>query len=179
VMHMIAAFYNELRKSKNSMTFPEVFATTGKETAALFKKFVGRLLVGAKAQDVGMNFTAHPHNVFYDEVRGAFHHMQLPKPGEDAAPATPTSPAGLSRSGKKRAKVANAAAATAVLASMPGGGGVGGGDGAWAGAGTGGGGGGGGGPGARAQRQGKKCKAFLCFQAKVKNGKGFVARECN
>ncbi|KAJ1396954.1 hypothetical protein B484DRAFT_407178, partial [Ochromonadaceae sp. CCMP2298] len=104
VMHMIAAFYNELRKSKNSVTFPEVFATTGKETAALFKKFVGRLLVGAKAQDVGMNFTAHPHNVFYDEVRGAFHHMQLPKPGGGAAPATPTPPAGLSRSAKKRAK---------------------------------------------------------------------------
>jgi hypothetical protein len=36
-----------------------------------------------------------------------------------------------------------------------------------------------GGSGAGAQGQGKKCKAYLCFHAKVKNGRGLVARECN
>ncbi|KAJ1417340.1 hypothetical protein B484DRAFT_400865, partial [Ochromonadaceae sp. CCMP2298] len=179
VMHMIAAFYNELRKNKNSVTFPEVLATTGGETAGLFKKFVGRLLVGAKAQDATMNFTPHPHNVFYDEVRGAFHHMQLSKPGGGEEPATTVPHVGLTRSARKRgAKVAKAAAASAALASMPGGGGGGVGAGAGAGAAAGAGGGGGGGQGGVVQGQRKKCKAHLCFLAKVKNGQGQIARAC-
>ncbi|KAJ1379277.1 hypothetical protein B484DRAFT_37132, partial [Ochromonadaceae sp. CCMP2298] len=129
VSHMLAAFYTELRKSKNSVTFPEVFATTGKDTAELYRKFVGRLLEGARTQDAKMNFSPRPHNVFYDEMRGAHQHISLAEVSakEGTESLAPRSSKNARRRERNEKQAQNAAAAAAALATMSGYGGGGGG----------------------------------------------------
>jgi uncharacterized membrane protein YgcG len=130
IQRMLATFFGDLRRSKNSTVFTTVKVTTGPEGAILYKQHISRTLNGAKGQIVKQGWTFHPHFELYDEVRGAFKNLQFEKGGAGGWKGPAAKPGrAQKRKLREEKEKANAAAAQAALTQMTNGGGGGGGSG--------------------------------------------------